>query len=502
MNKDFGDMAAKHSEDPSAKSNKGSLGFFSAFDMVYPFETGAYNTPVNEVSQPIRSGYGYHLIKVDDRIKSTGKKSAAHVIVRVGPQYSAKDDTEAMARIVEIHTQLKGGADWREMVRKYSDDPNTNEKGGDLGQGRLIPEMEDKKRELGKGEFCEPFQTSFGYHIMKVTDMEPTKSFADSKAEIKSRIARDARSTLSRERLIARVQKENNFTPVQENIDKFNAFIESQDMQPQYCKGFWRPVDSLMTDLKDLPVYEIGKGDDKKAGTIMDFANYYVSARKGFEGATIAQATERFLEPFFEQEALAFEESLLPKKYREYRELLKEYRDGILLFTLTEDKVWRKAVEDTTGLENYYNSHKDDFRAGERVKVDEYISDNKNTLERVLEMLAKGQNAETITEELNSSSALNLTVRTQNYEKGKSPAIDPLFSQQPGFTSAINEYGNNRFRIFVLKEQVAAGLKSFDDAKSEAITQYQNHLEAEWLKDLEKKYPVVVIEEEVAKLFK
>jgi len=502
MGKDFGEMAATHSQDPSAKANQGSLGFFSAFDMVYPFETGAYNTPVNQVSQPVRSGYGYHLIKVNERIKSTGKKSAAHLIVRVGPQYSAKDDTEAMARIVEIHGELKGGADWREMVRKYSDDPNTNEKGGDLGQGRLIPEMEDKKRELGENEFSEPFQTSFGYHIMKVTEVEPVKSFDDSKAEIKSRIARDARSTLSRERLIARVIKENDFSPVQENIDKFNAFIESQDMKPQYCKGFWRPVDSLMTDLKDLPVYEIGKGEDKKVGTVMDFATYYVSARKGFEGASVAEATTRFMEPFFEQEALAFEESLLPKKYREYRELLKEYRDGILLFTLTEEKVWRKAVEDTTGLENYYNSHKDDFRAGERVKVDEYISDNKNTLERVLELLAKGQNSEAITEELNSSSALNLTVRTQNYEKGKSPAIDPLFSQQPGFTSPITEYGNNRFRIFVLQEQVPAGLKSFDDAKSEAITQYQNFLEAEWLAELEKEYPVVVKEDVVAKLFK
>lgn len=499
---DFGSVAAKHSEDPSAKSNKGDLGYFSVFDMVYPFESGAYNTPVGEVSMPIRSGYGYHLIKVQDRMKSSGKKTAAHLIVRVGPQYSAKTQEEAKTRIQEIYTELKGGAEWRDMVRKYSDDPNTNEKGGDLGQGRLIPEMENAKRSLGEGEFSEPFETSFGHHILSVTEVEPIKTFKESEAEIKSRIARDARSTLSQERLIARVKRENDFTTNQENIDKFNQFLEGQNASAQYTKGFWRPVDSLMTDLKTLPIYSIGKDADKTEGTIMDFAEYYVAARKGLEGVTIPEATDKFLEGYFEKEALAFEESQLPKKYREYRELLKEYRDGILLFTLTEDKVWRKAVEDTTGLKEYYDTHKDDFRAGERVKVDEYISDNKATVDRVLEMLKEGKTEEDITKELNASSALNLTVRTQTYEKGKSEAIDPLFTQKPGYTSGITNYGNNRFRVFVLKELVPAGLKSFDDAKSEAITQYQNYLEAEWLKELENRYPVVVKEEVATNLFK
>ncbi len=499
---DFGSIAAKYSEDPSAKSNKGDLGYFTVFDMVYPFESGAYDTEEGEISMPIRSGYGYHLIKVKDRMKSTGRKTAAHLIIRVGPQYSAKTEEEAKNRIQEIYNELKGGADWREMVRKYSDDPNTNQKGGTLGQGRLIPEMENVKRNLGKGEFSEPFETSFGHHILSIIEIEPIKTFKESEAEIKSRIARDARSTLSQERLIARVKRENGFSINQENIDKFNQFLEAQKVTPQYIKGLWRPVDSLMIDLKDLPIYSIGTGEEKIQGTVMDFAGYYVAARKGLEGVTIRQATDRFVEGYFEKEVLAFEESQLSKKYRDYRELLKEYRDGILLFTLTEDKVWRKAVEDTTGLKEYYNSHKDDFRAGERVKVDEYISDTQSTLSRVLEMLKAGRTEEDITKELNASSSLNLTIRTQMYEKGKSEAIDPLFAQEPGYTSEVTNYGNNRFRIFVLKELVPAGLKSFEDAKSEAITQYQSHLEDTWMKELETRYPVIVKKDIANNLFK
>lgn len=498
----FDAAATKFSEDPSAKSNQGALGYFSVFDMVYPFETGAFNTKVGEVSPPVRTGYGYHLIKVTDRMESSGKKTAAHIIVRVGPQYSAKTDQEADARINEIHKELKGGADWREMVRKYSDDPNTNEKGGDLGKGRLIPEMEDFKRNLNADEFSEPFKTSFGFHIMKVTEVEAVKTFEEAKSQIKSRIARDARSTLSKERLITKVKRENNFKENKDNIAKFVAFIDEQGQAGQYVKGFWRPVDSTMQFINPLVVYTIGSGDTYHEGTVADYVAYYLKNKKGVDGANASQATERFIKTFFEGEALSFEERQLPQKYREYRELIKEYRDGILLFTLTEDKVWRKAVEDTTGLKNYYEGHKSDFMAGERIVLDEYITDNQNTIDRVASMLKSGKSEEEITKELNAASALNLTVRTQTYEKGKSDVIDPIFSQKAGYQSEIDSYGNNRFRIFVLKEHLVAGQKSFDDAKSECITKYQNHLEAEWLKELKEKYPVTIMEPVLLNLFK
>lgn len=502
MGKDFAEMAKRNSEDPSAKTNLGDLGYFSVFDMVYPFETGAYNTPAGKVSKPVRSGYGYHVIKVNDRMDNPGKKTGAHLIVRVGPQYSTKTDEEAEARIAEIHGLLKSGSDWNEMVRKYSDDPNTNERGGDLGKGRLIPEMETAKRTLKKGEFSEPFQTAFGYHILKVTDVEEVKSFDEAKPEIKNRISRDARSTLSRERLIAKVKRENDFRTYQEGIDRFVKHIEDREQAAGYNRGFWRPVDSLMGDLYDVKVYSLGNGANQVDGTIRDYIAHYSKARKGVDGATVAQATQRFMNSFFEDAALEYEEQQLPKKYREYRELLKEYRDGILLFTLTEDKVWRKAVEDTTGLQNYYDTHKSDFMAAERVVVDEYITDGEDAIKQVEQMLNAGKSEQEITEAINVNSSLKLTVRTQTYEKGKSQAVDPLFGKAVGHISGIDTYGNNRFRIFVVKEKLPAGQKSFDDAKSEAITQYQNYLESEWLKDLEGKYPVSVKEDVIGKLFK
>jgi peptidyl-prolyl cis-trans isomerase SurA len=499
--KDFAEMARNYSQDPSAKQNDGALGYFGVFDMVYPFETGAFNTPVGKISPPVRSGYGYHLIRIDDRIKNTGKKTAAHIIIRVGPQYSAKTEEQADQKIQEIHQQIKAGGDWNEIVVKYSDDPNTANKGGDLGNGRLIPEMENLKRQLGKGEVSEPFKSAFGRHILKVTDVEPVKPYEEAKAEIKSRIARDSRSTLSRDRLIARVKRDNNFQMNQANVDKLIARIEKNNQAPAYNKGLWRPADSLYKDLYELPVYTIGQDENEHVGTLRNYMDHYTKTRRGFDGATVAQATEKFMVTFIEDEMLAFEERQLPKKYREYRELLKEYRDGILLFSLTEDKVWRKAVEDTVGLKKFYEDNKSNFKAGERVKVTEYISEKRDIMDQVEKLLAEGKTEKVIDSTVNRTSALNCRIRTQTYEKAKAEKEAVMFGKQPGFKSSVMDYGK-AFRLLVLVETIPPGQKTFDEAKSECITQYQNYLEETWLSELKTKYPVRVQEKVLEKLFK
>ncbi|HEX2901418.1 MAG TPA: peptidylprolyl isomerase, partial [Bacteroidia bacterium] len=317
--KDFGAMAQRHSTDPSAKTNKGDLGYFSVFDMIYPFESGAYNTKIGEVSKPVRSSFGYHLIKVYDRVANTGKKTAAHIVIRVGAQYTAKTEDQAKTMINEIHQKLKAGGDWNELCEKYSDDPNTAKKGGSLGQGRLIPEMETIKRNVGAGEVSAPFVTSFGHHILKVTEIEPVKSFEEAAPELKTRISRDARSTLSRERLIARVKKDYSFQQFTEGMAKLVQQIDAENAGGVYTKGFWRPTDSLHKGLYDLPIFTIGKDNEKKTGTVKNYLDWYVGVHKGFEGATTQQVTDKLLPMYIEQEMLNYEEQQLPKKYREYR---------------------------------------------------------------------------------------------------------------------------------------------------------------------------------------
>jgi peptidyl-prolyl cis-trans isomerase SurA len=495
----FAKCAFNNSSDPSAKKNNGDLGYFSAFDMVYPFETGAYNTQVGQVSMPVRSGFGYHLIKVNDRVTSPGKQKASHIMIRIGPQYSAKDTVQAIAKINEIYKRLQEGADWDEMVQNFSDDGSTKSNKGDLGNGRLIPEMENMKRQMKQGEYSKPFNTAYGWHILKVTSVEPIKTFEESKAEIKSRINRDARSYLSRERLVNRVKQEGKLEIFQANLDEFAKSIPVE-RESEYARGFWKPDDTASA-IYQKPLYAIGNGASRKTGTVMDYIRWYMKARKGYEGATIAQATAKNLEIFTEEVCLSYEETQLPAKYPEYAELLKEYSDGILLFTLTEEKVWRKAVEDTTGLRNYFNSNPDKFRADERIVCIEYVSEVKANIENVQRLLQKGNDRNAVDSIINKDNPLNVRIRTQKFEKGKSPEEATLFAKQPGYTTDIMKYGN-AWRILVVQEKLPAGPKTFEDSKSECITQYQNHLEAEWLKSLEQKYPVKVKKGVLKKLYK
>lgn len=496
--KSFDMMARRHSTDPSAKQNGGDLGYFTAFEMVYPFETAAYNTPVGSISMPTRSGFGYHIVKVHERVANPGKQSVSHIIIRIGPTYSAKDTAQAIAKINEVHKRLTEGADFAEMASTFSDDKVTAANGGDLGTGRLIPEMENIKRKLSVGQISQPFKTSYGWHIIKVTKVEPIKTFEESQADIKSRISRDARSYLSREVLVNRVKKENNFVLNQASVDKFVASITDENM---YNKGFWKPdTTAAAKAIYELPLYTLGKkGGEMWNVKMSDYVAFYLKQRKGFDGATVAQVTEKHLEKFIEEEMLRYEETQLPKKYPEYEALLREYRDGILLFTLTEEKVWRKAVEDTAGLKKYYENNRDSFKVSERVVVTEFSSESKASMEQVEIYLAKGHNEKWIDSVMNSGSPLNLRVRTQTFERGQQPKEADLFGKSVGYRTQVIEAGKMN-RILVVKEYKSAGIAAFDEVKPKVITKYQNYLEKEWAEELARKYPVKVTKKEFEKI--
>lgn len=270
----------------------------------------------------------------------------------------------------------------------------------------------------------------------------------------------------------------------------------------KYSKGFWRPVDSLHGNLYDKVIYTLGKGDEKQSGTSKDFFNFYASYRKGVDASTISQVTRKLLDVWYEQECLKYEEKQLPKKYRDYRELVKEYRDGILLFTITETMVWRKAVEDTIGLKAYYEAHRDSFQAGERVTAMEFQTDNLDNLKKAKAMMEAGKSLSEIDRDINESSPLNFKYRQVNYEKGKTHTGDPdLFGKPVGFRTDIIPAGSV-FRLYEVTAITPPGIKEFENARSEAITKYQNFLEAEWLKTLQTKYPVKTDEKVLKKLYK
>lgn len=490
--KDFGALAKKYSEDPSAAQNEGNLGYFSAFAMVYPFETAAYSTKEGEVSMPTRTRFGYHIVKVNDRIVNEGTKRAAHIIVRVGDRYSASSEEKAEEIINEIYDKLKGGGDFAKLAEQYSDDPNTAERGGDLGSNRLLPIMEKYKYKLSEGEYSEPFKTDYGYHILKVTEVTERGSFEESKASLKQKIARDSRSQISRQALLQRIKQENNFREFTAPLDSFTKIVDGN-----FLRGSWK-ADSLHKGLYEEPLFALGK--DYK-GSVQGLIDYYLSKRPRNTASTIPAAVKKVYKDYLESELLAYEEEQLPKKNDEYRYLLQEYRDGILLFTLMEKKVWKKAVEDTTGLKAFYEANKDSFQADARLDVREFRSSNKESLEKAIEMLRKGATEQELDSVLNAENPLNLRITSMTYEKGQGLIDEELFDKKEAYISDVIENGNF-FRAVKITGKRPAGIRSFDEAKSAAITLYQNHLEKTWLEELAKKYPVKINEKTFRKLFK
>lgn len=499
FNKSFEDMAAKYSQDPSAKENKGNLGYFTAFEMVYPFECAVYNTPVGQVSMPVRTRFGYHILKVNDKIKNEGTKRAAHIIVRTGERYTAKDSAQAIAIINEIYQKLKNGANFAEMAKQYSDDPNTASKGGDLGSQRLRPELEDKKLKLGQGEFTEPFQTSFGWHILAITEVVKPATFEAAKPDLKRKIERDTRAQLGKQALIAKLKADNNFKLNNNSTTTFKGKLTEG-----FSKGTWSKAEYKDTTDFKMELYSLydSKGKVTYTRTLQDFVDFYARTKPRYPKApSAAAAFDMGLTAFVNESLLQFEEDRLPEKNPDYKALIKEYRDGILLFSLMEKKVWKRAVEDSVGLKAFYEKNKASFNANELVDAKEYRTSDEEVIKQVKALIAEGATQKQIDSTINTGSALRLRITTQTFEKGKNEPKVNVFSMNEKEVSDIVKDGD-LYKIFIIEKKFPSGIKPFEKAKSECITKYQDYLEKTWLKELEKKYPVKVNEKTFKILYK
>lgn len=479
--KTFEQMVVAHSTHPQAKIYKGDIGWNGVFDLEYLVENALYNTPVGQLTQPIRirSGNypGYYLFFVGEKMPSPGKKRASHIVVRWGPTYTAKDSVMAQARINEVYSKLKAGTDFSALATEYSDDPQSRNRGGDLNNIRLIPPMEDVKQKLGAGEYSQPFRTPFGWHILRVTEVTPIKMGDQARNETRQRVLREPRAKLAEDLFLANLRAELNYTLNSENKAKFlKAVGERYRIQPI-------SADSFPAAVRGLELFRFGG----KSFTAAQLGAYLGTQRRSINGTTEA-IFDRELDEFAEQQMLDYEEKRLPEKYPDYRRTMREYRDGILLFTLTEKMVWRKAVEDTAGLRKFFQANLDSFPAKDRAKVREFSSFDTTALLDLRKQLRDGLNLTQIDSFLKRT---RLQVRSyeRTFEKGSSAIAQLAYTQPKGFVSTIQREGT-RYFFYILLDFLPAGNKTFEEARPEAITKYQNYLEKKWLQDLRARYPV------------
>lgn len=473
----FENLAKEFSIDPSVKQNNGHLGYLSALWTVYPFEDAAYGLPVGQVSLPVQTSFGYHVLKINARRPAPGKVQVAH-IMRFGNDTIAGKNEQAEKEIKALYARVIAGEDFGKLAKENSEDSYSAKNNGELplfGAGSMVKEFEDASFALKNiGDISTPIKTKFGWHIIKLLDKKGIESFDKAKADIERQVSMGDRSELIKTAFVKRLKAEYNY-----QVDK--ASLKEMEKVSVKSNG----NDSLFF----LAYTNINKPLFSFAGKTYNtwqFCSYMEKEKL----PTIW--IERSLDKFVAQEIIAFEDSNLANKYPEFNNLTQEYRDGILLFNISNKEVWEKASTDTAGLQAYFVANKTKYKWQEpRFKGRLISCVDKKTTAKVKQIL-KTSNPDSIDIKLsllNKKDSIVVKSEKKLFVKGANAAID-FYAFKAGSFKPSNE-----FKFVFVDGKVLNEPETFLDVKGMIIQDYQNYLEEEWVKALKVKYPVVINEE-------
>ena len=370
----FNEAAERYSEDESARDfvnpqnnrkqhgNRGELGYFSVLEMIYPFETAAYTTPVGKVSMPVRTQFGYHLVYVQDKIPAIAKLFVSQIFIKDTSALDTKADHKvAMQRYAQIKQEFQNGTSFDELAAKYSDDAATKQNGG-----RMEPFVPNRRPgnyvyaaiNLKKDQISEPVPSTIGWHILRLDSVIYTTVNDEFEYMIKNRLGRDSRSKRSKESLVEKLKTEYNYN---EKGRKAAMKFFKKNLSENYFQSKHIAIDSLagIEKLKPMCTYA------DQALTARDFGRYL----SRFQGAQLNTSMAKFLEQMFpnfvSENMLRYESSQLMTKYPEYRDVVNEVYDGLLIYEINALKVWNAAIKDTVGAERFYEQIKTQFPTGD-----------------------------------------------------------------------------------------------------------------------------------------
>ncbi|TDQ29810.1 peptidyl-prolyl cis-trans isomerase SurA [Tenacibaculum caenipelagi] len=322
---DFDVVAREVSEDPSARVNGGNLGYFSAFAMLYPLEEAAYKTQLGEISEPFKTKFGVHILKVTGIRQSRGEFDVAHILV--------KNSTKSRLKIDSIYQKLQSGASFEEMAIKYSDDFGSAKVGGKLprfGTGEMVEEFENSVRSLTKeGEYSKPFKTKYGWHIVKLLKNYPVASFEEMQDELRRKVKRSKRASISNQIVLKKLK------------EKYQI--------KEYPKALEIFTKNKREAVKENELNAVVLSINEKKFLQKDFLKYIKLKKQA--------SIQRLFEEFKNIELVNYFKEQLANTDPVYKSTLQEYREGLLLFDLMQEKIWNKASQDTLGVKAYYRSN-------------------------------------------------------------------------------------------------------------------------------------------------
>ena len=503
---DFGALADQYSDDPSAKGmkatdqtparpgNHGDLGYFTVFDMVYPFETGAYNTKEGDISMPVRSDFGYHIIKVHSITDAMGSVQAAHIFLQLPFDAPAEDEAAMKQKADNIYKELmaQNGKNWNEMVKQYSDDKGTVSRNGALSSftvSRIVPEFIEACKSLEIDQIAKPVRTNYGYHIIKLLSKSGVGSFEKESNGLSERIEKDQRSKKSEEVVLKQVKNEYKFKQNDKNLEAFMATIDSTILRKAYEPAADVDLNATLFSLENNPT------------KVKDFVAYIKEKMTMQKYVTPDTYAYQLYESFCNETILDYADAHLEDKYPEFKALVQEYKDGIMLFDLMDREVWDKAVKDTVGLKEFHERNAAKYMWGDRVQASIITVTRPESLPKVKALLDSGVELDSLRNAIQRDSIGYAFVRKGYYQKGDNQYVDQT-EWKVGVRNEIPSTVDQSTTIVCIREVRKPEPKTLKEARGLVTSDYQVELEQKWVKSLKERYPVKINEKVLDKVRK
>lgn len=480
----FESVAKRFSECPSS-SNGGNLGYINVFDMVYPFECAAYSTPVGSYSKPIRSKYGHHILLVHDRRPNIIKTKISQIYLPISvPNSLIKRDS--------LFNLIKNGADFDTLAKSHSS--SYSEKTGCtsiISKGVFPKDFENQIFKIKKGEI-EKLNSPMGYYIVRCEDNSLNMELdSTTKEEIKNKISKNDRADNISLQLVERYKNKYGF---EFYPNALNLFVDAMTQTKQH-------IDVLLMKQND-PLFMLGGETFSQE----DFKTVFSNNLWKFSIIKNGQS-ERAMAPELdvnssEKDFVYFifnnyvkscimdrEYDWLYKNNPEYRNLLNEYKDGLLLFDISQREVWGKSARDAVKLTEFFEANKEKYSFSEpKFRGSIIYCKNEKIKKKAEKLLAKGMSAEDVVKELKEDFKKEekpAYLKVGLFAKGNNEAVDANI-----FKSA--EYKNEKYPFVVLTGSLTNTPENYREVKGPVTADYQNQLEIEWVKSLREKYPVVI----------
>lgn len=487
----FTSLVIEYSEEPGAKKSKGKLGYFTAFQMVYPFENTAYNTKVGEISQITRTSFGYHIIKINDRRKKKPKINVSHIMIFSNKDKKAEDPEE---RINELYAMIMQGEPFEKIAKQFSEDKNTGVKGGQLktfGPGDLkAPKFENAAYSIkNEGEIIAPIQSAFGWHIIRLNEKFSIPSFEEQKDDIEKKVKGGARALVVTQAINNKIIKKYGFKEGESYISYFNNFVNDSILSRK-----WTYSSIPLTENQIL--FTIGDHDV----TYTDYAEYLRDNQKTIKKYINKESLLIDMYVKFKNETLKnYFKERLEVENKEYATIINDYRNGLLVYDVMNKNIWQIAKTDSTGLKDYYEKTKNNYKWKKRLDVDIYSSSDETTTKQVQTLLMRGEESATIKKQINSDGKINVITVSDVFEIDQSELPEDLIPEKGVSDIKLND---GFYVVVNIKEVIEPTLKEFDEVRGTVISDFQTEIEKKWMQSLRDKYEVKINNKSLKKLKK